>query len=259
MYRPPPKGEIFIKQYFIKFPNKYIQCDIKKQFGISRKFYITYILIDKYRSFENYSWITIKKIFEFYGYKTCKHKPKTFYEILDILEYMIKEEMIEIVQDLDNISYDTGIEIKINSSKFDAPANFTKLTSHQLDYIWYSETSLNKENILIAFLYINSYIGCRKRKEDGTEFDDASNYPEACWQSLDNMAQNLGMSKATMNQCIDYLTSELEPLLIREKFYGIDEDNFQYNAPSIYVLNKEGYKKEVKWAIQKMKEIYNKK
>ena len=63
-------------EYFTRFPNKYIQGNIKTQFGVSRKFYITYILIDKYRSYEDYSWITIRKVLEFYGYKTTKHKPK---------------------------------------------------------------------------------------------------------------------------------------------------------------------------------------
>ena len=63
-------------EYFTRFPNGYIQGNIKTKYGVSRKFYITYILIDKYRSYEDYSWITIRKVMEFYGYKTTKHKPK---------------------------------------------------------------------------------------------------------------------------------------------------------------------------------------
>ena len=82
------KTEYFKKtEYFTRFPNKYIQGNIKTQFGVSRKFYITYILIDKYRSYEDYSWITIRKIMEFYGYKTHRNKPKAFREVLDVLEY----------------------------------------------------------------------------------------------------------------------------------------------------------------------------
>ena len=103
-------------EYFTRFPNKYIQGNIKKEFGVSRKFYITYILIDKYRSYEDYSWITIRKVLDFYGYKTKKNKPKAVYEILDVLEYMINNKMIEVKQDLDSLSYDTGIEIKIIST-----------------------------------------------------------------------------------------------------------------------------------------------
>ena len=70
-------------------------------------------MIDKYRSYEDYSWITIRKVLNFYGYKTHKRKPKAVGEIRDILEYMINNEMIEIAQDLDAASYDTAIEIKI--------------------------------------------------------------------------------------------------------------------------------------------------
>ena len=83
------KGEIIIDtqsktEYFTRFPNKYIQGNIQKQFGVSRKFYITYILIDRYRSIEDFSWITIRKVLNFYGYKTTRHKPKAFKEILDV-------------------------------------------------------------------------------------------------------------------------------------------------------------------------------
>ena len=118
------KGGIFItkntiKEYFTRFPNEYIRCNIKKDYGVSRKFYITYILIDKYRSYENYSWITIRKILNFFGYKTNKNKRKAVYEILDVLEYMINNKMIKVSQDLDSLSYDTGIEIEIIPENFD--------------------------------------------------------------------------------------------------------------------------------------------
>ena len=121
------------KEYFTRFPNEYIQGNIKTKFGVSRKFYITYILIDKYRSYEDYSWITIRKVLDFYGYKTHRNKPKAFKEILDVLEYMINNQMIEVKQDLDSLSYDTGIEIKIIPKNFDSTEKFAKLTSSQFD------------------------------------------------------------------------------------------------------------------------------
>ena len=136
-------------EYFTRFPNNYIQGNIKTKFGISRKFYITYILIDRYRSYEDYSWITIRKVLEFYGYKTAKNKPKAFHEILDVLEYMINNNMIQVKQDLDSVGYDTGIEIKIIPENFDATDKFSKITSSQLDFIMMSESSINKENILM--------------------------------------------------------------------------------------------------------------
>lgn len=115
------------KEYFIRYPNQYIQCDLKKEIGISRKFYITYILIDKYRFYEDYSWLTIRTVLNFYGYKTTKNKPKAVREILDVLEYMINNKMIEVKQDLDSLSYDTVIEIKIIPDNLDFPDKFKNL------------------------------------------------------------------------------------------------------------------------------------
>ena len=132
-----------------------------------------YILIDKYRSYEDYSWITIRKVLNFYGYKTHKRKPKAVGEIRDILEYMTNNKMIEIAQDLDAASYDTAIEIKIISENFDSTEKFGKLTSSQFDTIMMADSSLNRESILMAFLYINSYIGCRSRNKDGSEISNA--------------------------------------------------------------------------------------
>lgn len=245
------------QEFYTKFPNKFIQCNIKKEFGVSRKFYITYILIDKYRSYEDYSWITIRKILNFYGYKTSKNKPKAVYEILDVLEYMINNKMIEVKQDLDSVSYDTGIEIKIISKNFDCFDKFGKITSSQYESIMMADSSLNKESILMAFLYINSYIGCRNKDQD----PDKGYNPRAFFKSIESMAKELSMSKDTINQCLNYLTSPFEnrkPILIKKEVGSIQPDKTKppKNVPNIYVLNQDGYKQEIKWAITKMLEIY---
>ena len=249
-------------EYFTCFPNDYIQGNIKTKYGISRKFYITYILIDRYRSYEDYSWITIRKVMEFYGYKTTKHKPKAFHEILDVLEYMINNKMIEVKQSLDSVGYDTGIEIKIIPDNFDATDKFSKVTSTQLDFIMMNESSINKENILMAFLYINSYIYIRQRDKNGNELlSEPQDKPEAFFRSIDSMAKELSMSKDTINQCIQYLTSPIgnkNPLLIKIEVGSVQLDPKKppRNAPNIYVLNKEGYEQEIEWAINKMLEVY---
>lgn len=249
--------------YFTRFPNNYIQGNIKTKFGVSRKFYITYILIDKYRSYEDYSWLTIRKVLEFYGYKTTKHKPKAFHEILDVLEYMINNSMIQVKQDLDSIGYDTGIEIKIIPENFDATDKFSKITSSQLDFIMMSESSINKENILMAFLYINSYIFIRPKNKNNEEIiSDPKSKPEAFFRSMESMSKELAISKDTLNQCIQCLTSSTEdkqPLLIKREVGSIQPNPKKppQNVPNIYVLNKEGYEQEIEWAIYKMLEIYD--
>ena len=228
---------------------------------MSRKFYITYILIDKYRSYEDYSWITIRKIMDFYGYKTHRNKPKAFKEVLDVLEYMINNEMIEVKQDLDSLNYDTGIEIKIISENFDNAKHFAKFTSSQFNNIMMADSSLNKENILVAFLYILSYIGCRKRKEDGSDYESAKDNPEAFFKSIKHMSEELSMSKDTINQCMEYLTKstdERDALLIKREVGSVQPDKSKppQNVPNIYVLNKKGYEQEIKWALEKIVQLY---
>jgi hypothetical protein len=125
-----------------------------------------------------------------------------------------------------------------------------------------ADTSLNRENILTAFLYINSYIGCRPKNKDGSEIDNAKDNPEAFWKSIESMAKELSMSKDTINQCIEYLTSstdERNALLIKREVGSVQPDKTKppKNVPNIYVLNKEGYQQEIEWALSKMLEIYD--
>ena len=233
--------------------------DIQSKYGVSRKFYITYILIDRYRSIEDFSWITIRKILNFYGYKTTKNKPKAVREILDVLEYMVNNNMITVAQDLDSLSYDTGIEIKVIPENFDSPDKFTKITGQQFETIMTSDSSINKENLLIAFLYINSYIGCRAKNIDGSEqMVNPENQPEAFWRSIKRMSEDLSMSKKTIVECLEYLTTGREQMLIKKEVGYIPQslNKPPRNAPNIYVLNQSGYQKEIEWALKKMMEVY---
>ena len=73
---------------------------------------------------------------------------------------------------------------------------------------------------------------------------------------MESMAKELAISKDTLNQCIQCLTSSSEnqkPLLIKRE----DPKKPPQNVPNIYVLNKEGYEQEIEWAILKMLEVYN--
>lgn len=171
--------------------------------------------------------------------------------------------MIEIEQNLDSVGYDTGIEIKIIPENFDYPDRFSKITSTQFNSILVSESSINRENILIAFLYINSYIGCRPRNnDDGSELlEKPSDRPEAFYRSIEKMAKDLSMSKATIGQCLDYLTTPTNgynALLVKKEVGSIQTDKNKppQNAPNIYVLNKENYENEIEWALNKMLEMY---
>ena len=169
--------------------------------------------------------------------------------------------MIEIKQDLDSLSYDTGIEIKINKDVFDNSNQFAKLTSSQLNNIMMADSSLNRENILVVFLYINSYIGCRKRNVDDSNKSNGKDCPEAFFKSIVKMSEELSMSKDTINQCIEYLTkstAERDALLIKREVGSVQPNKLKppQNVPNIYVLNKAGYEQEIKWALEKIAQLY---
>lgn len=253
------------KEYFTRVPNSFIQVDIKKKYHLHRIFYLIYILIDKHRSYEDQSYIVISEIFNLCKYKQTKHKPKIFFEIIKCLLFLHESNMINITSDFDihSVGYNECIQMDIIPENFDATDKFSKITSSQLDFIMMSESSINKENILMAFLYINSYIVIRPKNKNNEEtISNPKPKPEAFFRSMESMAKELAISKDTLNQCIQCLTSSSEnqkPLLIKREVGSIQPDPKKppQNVPNIYVLNKEGYEQEIEWAILKMLEVYN--
>ena len=250
--------------YFTRVPNMFIRCNLKKEFGISRIFLPLYILIDKNRTLEDISNITLGDILTNMGYKLLPHKPLLFYEILKCLYFLRENNYIDfdLSTDAGLLGYHTLIKIKIISENFDPVDNFSKITATQFNAILVSDSSINRENMLIVFLYINSYIGCRPRNNDGSELlDKPSDRPEAFYRSIEKMAKDLSMSKDTIGQCLNYLTApskEYNALLVKKEVGSIQPDKNKppQNVPNIYVLNKENYEKEIEWAFQKMKEMY---
>ena len=247
--------------YFTRIPNMFVQNNLSKTFGINRIFLVVFILIDRNRSFEDFSWITIGDVLRLCNYKLTSRKPRIFYEVVKSLLFLKENYFIETNFDYHTINYDDCIKIKIISKNFDATSNFTKLYGKDFDTIMMADSSLNRENILVAFLYINSYIGCRPKQNDGSEYENAKDNPEAFYRSIKHMAEELSMSKDTINQCIEYLTKpsdDISALLIKREVGSVQPDKSKppKNVPNIYVLNKEGYKQEIEWALNKMIDLY---
>lgn len=233
-------------------PNRYIQNDITT-FGLNKKFFITYILIDKYRSIEDYSWITVGKIFDFYGYKKFRNKPKAFGEIINVLLKMQELQMIQIYTDLHSVDYDTGIEIKINPISFDASTHFTMITSSQIQNISNAPKEINKENILMVFIYICSYIAQKTNK-------CLNHTSYVCWRSLNTISDDLKISKQATVNCLNYLTSSTDSekalLAKRELGYVYSEENsLPKKAPNIYTYNKPEYIPELEKAAELLRHI----
>lgn len=219
---------------------------------MGRKFYGTYILVGFYRACGNHSWITIDKVLCSYGYSTSTRKTSVFSDIITVLRVMVENEMIEITSDLSKVKADTGIEIKTNNSVFDTSKNFTVVTMNQFKTITSLNTKANKENVLLVYLYVKSYIISRK-----TDTPNSFDYPEAFYKSTDKIVKDLGMSKSTVNKCLQILTSGEHPLLIKKEmgFSHSEKDKSAKKLPNIYVLNKSGYETEIAWAKEKLLNI----
>lgn len=219
---------------------------------MGRKFYGTYILVGFYRACGNHSWITIDKILCSYGYSTSTRKTSVFSDIITVLRVMVENEMIEITSDLSKVKADTGIEIKTNNLVFDTSKNFTVVTMNQFKTITSLNTKANKENVLLVYLYVKSYIISRK-----TDIPNSFDYPEAFYKSTDKIVKDLGMSKSTVNKCLQILTSGEHPLLIKKEmgFSHSEKDKSSKKLPNIYVLNKSGYETEIAWAKEKLLNI----
>lgn len=211
-------------------------------------------------SLENYSWLTIKEVLRYYNAKITKHKPKAFTEIVNVLKYMNENKMIETQQDLDSVSYDTGIKIAVKSNYFDLDGKYCMIPFNVFDKIMDSDTTVNKEAALLSYLYIGSYIG-GDVPQNQTETDEQylkrlKKYPKAFFRDINNMAKDLSMSKDTLTKCINYL--QKEGLIIKKTVGSIKRDGKPpQNVPNIYVLNQNGYKQEIEWALEKMKKNYN--
>lgn len=243
---------------FTKVPNIFIRCNLNKSYGVGRVLLIIFIAIDRYKNFEGISHISIGQILSICNYKATHKKAKVFYEIIKCLLFLKENEYIDFDFDPYLISYNDMIEIKIYPNNFIPQGNFTMIYWDDFDFIMNSKTIFNKEPLLLTFLYICSYIGCRPRNDDGTEkLPDPSDSPEAFFHSLTSMATGLAMSKSTISQCIDFLTGPTEnhnALLIKKE---MNDEKTAKAFPNIYVLNKEGYQREIKWAQKKLREIYS--
>ena len=237
--------------HFTKIPNIFIRNNLSNTLGLNRIFLVVYVLIDRNRSYENKSYITIGQVLNLCKYKKSSRKPKVFYEIIKSILFLKENYFINCDFDYHTISYDECIPIEIITENFDVKDNFTKMYSKDFDQIFASDTNLSRESILAVYLYIVSFM------DSGLDDITTRDTPKAFWRSIDKTAKELSMAKKTVKQCIDYLIASSKnrsALLIKREIGNIqlNQNRPLQNAPNIYVLNKEGYEREIELALSKL-------
>lgn len=257
--------------YFVRVPNSLIRKNITSM-GLNRIFYVVWILIDRHRSLENKSYITIGEALDRCEYMRRNPRPKIVKEIIKCLLFLEANNYIELdYLDIYNVPYDRCITLNIIVENFDCAANFTKVYNSEFDLllctdytIKQKQMSVRHENLLLVYLYIKSYIGCRKKQNDLKNINNKESFndnPLAFWRTIQSMSSELGMSKKTIDECLDYLTNDSDDhaaLLIKYDTGYIPQSQNKppKQAPNIYVLNQKGYQNEIKWAVKKMLQIY---
>lgn len=232
---------------YTKIPNEFIRCNIENTYGVNKILLPLYVTINKNRSASDESRFSFRELLTDMHYN-CEHgKKKIFFEIERCLCFLRDNNFIEC--DLpEKILYDTEIIIKIIPQIFDNKYAYTSMIPKEYEeIIKLRSEDTSTENIIQLYLYFKSYIGNRNKN---------NNKIEACFKSLENIANELCISYTTINKCINYLTTEnkqlnYKPLLIKQ---GSKENG---TIPNIYVLNKEGYEKEIELAIKWLKSCKN--
>lgn len=257
--------------YFVRVPNSLIRKNITSM-GLNRIFYVVWILIDRHRSLENKSYITIGEVLDRCEYMRRNPRPKIVKEIIKCLLFLEANNYIELdYLDIYNVPYDRCITLNIIVENFDCAANFTQIYNSEFDLLLCTDYTIKQkqmnvhhENLLLVYLYIKSYIGCRKKQNDLENINNKESFndnPLAFWRTIQSMSSELGMSKKTIDECLDYLANDSDDhtaLLIKHNTGYIPQSQNKppKQAPNIYVLNQKGYQNEIRWAVKKMLQIY---
>lgn len=241
--------------YFTKIPTDLIRNCNSSNPEISRKLFLVYSLIDRNRTREDNSYLTLAFILKHFGFTKFKRKTLAMNEVINIIKYLDQNQYITVGQDLDAASYKTLLEIKINTQVFDNPENFVRLNFSDLDKILNTDSSHNVENLLFVYLYIKSFIISRPKNITGKEkMLNPENHPEAFFRSLNDLPKEISISKDTLSDCLKTLV-DIDLYKKSSSGFVRTKSGIQ-NLPNIYVLNKENYQQEIQWARNKMLEMY---
>ena len=235
--------------YFCKIPNNFIKTDIRIEYGLHRIFYVVWFLIDRMKNYENISRISIGNIMDICGYKRTSQKPAILNEIIKCLLFLIESSYICADFNYLEIGYDDIIEISIISENFCPKNDFTIIYGKNFDLIKNQiNPRSNFENMFMVYLYVCSHIINR------SDTMSKEHNPEAYYGSLNDMVKTLHISKKTASSCINALSNFETPLFIKKETDTITDakTNAIKKIPNIYVINKDGYKQEIKWALEKI-------
>lgn len=242
---------------FLMVPNFLIRHDIKETLNVNRILLMVYLFIYRRRTYEDVAFFTIRQLLDFCGYKTTRHKPKMFYEVVRCLLFLKWNNMVDVDFDPSDVSYDQVLEAMVIEENFIPASDFTRLYIADFDSIMEIECTVSKEIVLSVYLYICSFIGNYTHNMCSSVIQSDNDNPNSFWKSITAISKDLSLSKTTITQCLDILTTEHgnnKSLLVKRETGNIyiGESLQLQRTPNIYVLNKYGHEKEIELTIKKL-------
>lgn len=201
------------KYYFLKVPTNFFLSDAALNGFLLKKprLLTIFIYIGINTTMELNSNISFGDIFDFYRYKKSKDKPKSYFEILDVLKFYEKNHFFEIINQINlnsNPGYNDLIKMKINFNKFSPQRGFIKLRFYEIYALMevseYNDLSLDL--VILTYCFIKYVVGTTKQK---TFFYNAQNVAEK-FMINENIVKKI-ISLFTKS------TKTYEPLLIANK------------------------------------------
>lgn len=228
--------------YFLNIPAEFISAEYLKDNNLTRKFYVTHLMIDYRKSIDYESVISIRMLLDYVGSPEARSWVRIYKEFIHCLTYMVESGMIEILGDTDlsSVKHKDTIVVKINRLKFYGYERFAAITIPHFKAIPNLQTSKKIENVLTVLIFVLSRMWRKGSK--GTY----NPRPEAYYFGHDLICKVCGMNKSTVEECLDALTGGDHPILVKYTRFA------KKSARNIYVINKEGYEKEIENALEKI-------
>lgn len=194
---------------------------------------VIFIIICRNESkYENISNISIGDIFNYYGFKMPKDKPKAYYTILNSLKYLELNKYIEVFGQVslsEEPSYKNIIRLKINNDIFSPSRGFFEL---YMDEIYALEelcdtNSLKKDIVFTLYMYIRCKINLMSKKE--------------LYCKLENICSPIGYTEAQIKPILQLFVEDTKtytPLLSKE--YRDTVKNYVYKENKGF-MKKDGH------------------
>ncbi len=146
------------KEYFLNMPTEFLDPDFLNRNGLTRKLYVTHLMIDRWRTVDGYSKISLRELLNYVGSQETRKSSTICQDFLHCLTYMIESNMIEVIgnPNINEIYHYDSITLKIIDRRFYGDGTFVGITTEQFELIPKISGNKKPENVLAVLLFMLS-------------------------------------------------------------------------------------------------------